>query len=111
VDFSSLIQLAKAHATAELSSASEVASANGAADSIRAQLISALGIAEQRVELMTLLSNQYIGAWIAFVGIESGLLDSSQARECLARIRQIAAGSTLDGIGARAWLSKLGSDA
>jgi hypothetical protein len=100
--------LAEAHAVAGYESAQAIRIANSAAGELHAMAVTALESPEGTEQLISLLSHPVAGSWTAYAALNSGELSELQRARCLAILRALARGNSIDAVGAKAWLNQHG---
>ena len=82
---------------------------NAAADELRA-LIREIGSTDEIDELLSLLDDPKLGAWIAYGVLQQCPTTSTQRKLCVNVIRSISRGDGPDALAAQSWLSENGEE-
>ena len=113
MDTSKFVELAEAHSTYNASgdySKRAVRHANLVADELRVMMLSAFTDIQETEALFALLDQPAAGSWIAFCALENLDVAEPHKTHCLEVIRALARGSSMNGVGAKFWLSRHGYD-
>lgn len=102
-----VVALAELHAGTDYADPGRVEKSNRAADEIRTR-IKSLVVERNVSEVEILLSSSVTASWAAYVVLESGDSLLVDEERCLSIVREVAAGDSLESMGAKAWLREHG---
>lgn len=106
-DIEEFLEFSGVHASTEYGNPSSVKAGNNAVDSMRS-IATRMVESGRTEELLELLDNEVAGAWVAFTVAEFPQVTKEQRGRCLKLIQSIAAGDSVDSMGAEIWLKERG---